>query len=930
MKKMRRLISLVMAVTLMAGTIMPVMAEEANEVGVGESDFRMPKSIDIVERDQKKANVHLFKFKDGFYYYDANVSKENLARKVQLYYETLTTATDFKGYDKMGMNNLRMDHTTGVLDQWLDVGLAVMGNSELYRYPSPVDPAKGYDYDFSLNYGDSLKQLENRLVDSINRRKDRNELEIGGKSLGDETKEQLAIGKMIVYKPKGKSSVCNTALGVYAYNFRVTPLLNDDYIKWAGNNKKSKITNNVIEKETVSTGVANHTPIEVRNDQWLQFSKAQSQTKGDNGSFSHSYTESLKVNMKGKVSDIIEIGGEIGFSATQAFSKGWSKSESTTYSDAKNTTQSVTLPGYTGVNMKQTTGKGSYEIDLDTPMTLSYDLKIVYYGEANLGRVTKYPRVLATYEANKNRESVDAQTDLFQRVYKGKENQGLRYLTDQYGKNKYPYNTEDTINRVARFVPYFTAEKTENKGSIDDTVMTTCGFIPLHPLKSVDTVKDKHDTEIKKGSQIYLRDIELAGYLDKQYSDGKGGNARYATFNKKQGHWEIANGSDKVRIETDSQKNQILTGLKEGTAEIKYVIDENCYNSAEDHAKFTKNSDLESTATYRIKINNSRRASATLYDLKVLTQNTEPQAEAAVPWSEAAEDGMILGSTEADAPAINAIQVNSQNPELVDIACTTEMTSGQALMTAASGEAAGDETRQDAIEAFALQNLKGDDDLSDICYRAYVQGEGWTNWARNGELAGSHGYGKAITAVQVALVGNYESAPVDGTEGEDAYLVAPGYGQINYSADGVTAKDGEVLGDPDSDTLLGDITVAADPAKSDLGITLEREGTEKTEAIAMSLSGDKAAEYDLYYRVNSENAGWMNWAKNGEKAGSKDLDRGIKALQIILVKKGETLDQAQYSYDTVASYEVKQPDDAQVPAGMFSDSEAQAPETTTD
>ena len=209
-----------------------------------------------------------------------------------------------------------------------------------------------------------------------------------------------------------------------------------------------------------------------------------------------------------------------------------------------------------------------------------------------------------------------------------------------------------------------------------------------------------------------------------------------------------------------------------------------------------------------------------------------------------------------------------------------------------------------------------------------MQGEGWTNWARNGELAGSHGYGKAITAVQVALVGNYESAPVDGTEGEAAYLVAPGYGQINYSADGVAAKDGEVLGDSDSDALLGDITVAADPAKSDLGVTLEREGTEKTEAIAMSLSGDKAAEYDLYYRVNSENAGWMNWAKNGEKAGSKDLDRGIKAVQIILVKKGETLDQTQYSYDTVATYEERQPDDAQAPVDVSSESEVQAPETT--
>lgn len=920
MKKVHRLISFVMAITLMAGTIMPVMAEEANEAGAEEAGFRMPTSINILG-DRHKRNVNMFKFKDGFYYYDANLINKNIGDKEGIYKELLKTSSRFIGYDEEAMGRVG-----GVfIDKWADVGIAAMENTGIDH--KNIDPSKGYGImQVGMVFGKSLKTLED---EAVNRSNNLNSLKIENKALQNEEKSQDAIGMIYGYRsgyrPKGDGSLYSI-LGVYLYNFRVTPVLNDDYIKWAGNNNKAKFINNVKEDQTTSTGVANHTPIEVRNDQWVQIQKAQSQTKADNGSFTHSYTESLKVSGEAGIKDWLKLSTEIGFSATQAFSSGWSKSESTTYTDTKNTTQSVTLPGYTGVTMKQTKGIGGYEIDLDTPLALSYDVKLVYYGNEKTG--TKNSRVLATYEGDRYRDSTDAQSDLFQRVYKGKENQGLRYLTDKNGKNQYAYNTEDAINRVARFVPYFTAEKTVNKGSVNDTSMTTGGFIPLHPLKSVDTVKNKHDTEIKKGSQIYLRDIELAGYLDKQYSDGKSGNARYATFNSRQGHWEITSGSDKVRIETDGQKNQILTGLKEGTAEIKYVIDEDCYNSSENRGKYAKNSDLESTATYRIKVSKSRKASATLYDLKVLTQNAEPQAEASVSWSEAAKDGMILGSTEEGAAPINAIQINSQNPDLVDVTCTTEMTSGQELVTTASGEIAGDESRQDAIEAFALQNLKGDDDLSDICYRAYVQGEGWTNWARNGELAGSHGYGKAITAVQVALVGNYESAPIDGSEGEDAYLVAPGYGQINYNADGVTAKDGEVLGDPDSDTLLGDVSVTADLAKTDLGVTLEKEGTEKPEAIAMNLSGNKAAEYDLYYRVNSENIGWMNWAKNGEKAGSNDLDRGIKAVQIILVKKGETLDQTQYSYDTVATYEARQPDDAQAPVDVSSESEVQAPETT--
>ncbi|WP_195270259.1 hypothetical protein [Eubacterium sp. 1001713B170207_170306_E7] len=907
MKKTNRLISLVMAIALMAGTMMPVMAEEAGEAGL-EASFRMPTSIEI-HGDRYKSNVHLFEYKDGVYYYDANLIKKNISDAKGIYNELIKTLSCFKGYDGEAMGR----GSPSVISQWADVGIAAMENSGIDH--KDVEPSKGYGIIYAEGLsGESLRDLENKAVECINGHP---VLKVEKKALENETKRQHSIGAIYNYEPIDGPEKRRSVLGVYLYNFRVTPVLNDDYIGWARDHDKAVFTNNIKEDQKTSTGAVNHTPIEVRNDQWVQIQKAQSHTKEDNGSFSHSYTESTKVSVEAGFDDWLKITSELGFTATQAFSSGWSESNSTTYSEAKNTTQSVTLPGYTGVTMKQSNTDGTYKIGMDTPLALSYDVKLVYYGNDKTG--TSVPKVLATYEGNRYRGSTDAQSDLFQRVYNGKENQGLRYLTDKAGKNQYAYNAEDTVNRVARFVPYFTAEETESNGSIKDTIMETCGFIPLHPLKSVDTVKNSHETEIKKGSQIYLRDIELAGYLNKQYSDGKGGTAKYATFNARQGHWEIVSGGDRVKIETDSQKNQILTGLKEGTAEIKYVIDEDCYNSAEDHMKFAKNSELESTASYRIKVNSSRKASATLYDLKALTQTAEPMAEAATPWSETAKDGVILGSTEEGAPAINAIQINSQNPDLVDIACTTEMTSGQEMMTTASGEVAGDENRQEAIEAFALHNLKGEDDQSDICYRAYVQGEGWTNWARNGELAGSHGYGKAITAVQTALVGNYESAPADGSEAQDAYLVAPGYGQVNYSADGTAAKDGEVLGDPDSDALLGDVTVSTDPAKADLEVTLEKEGIEKTEAVAMNLAGHKADAYDLYYRVNSENTGWMSWAKNGEKAGSKDLGRGIKAIQIILVKKGETLDQNKYSYDTVAAYEEKQPDDAQAPADMFSD-----------
>ena len=45
--------------------------------------------------------------------------------------------------------------------------------------------------------------------------------------------------------------------------------------------------------------------------------------------------------------------------------------------------------------------------------------------------------------------------------------------------------------------------------------------------------------------------------------------------------------------------------------------------------------------------------------------------------------------------------------------------------------------------------------------------------------------------------------------------------------------------------------------------------------------------YDIYYRVHVGNIGWLDWAKNGETAGTEGYSKQIEAIQIELVKKGE-------------------------------------------
>ena len=59
------------------------------------------------------------------------------------------------------------------------------------------------------------------------------------------------------------------------------------------------------------------------------------------------------------------------------------------------------------------------------------------------------------------------------------------------------------------------------------------------------------------------------------------------------------------------------------------------------------------------------------------------------------------------------------------------------------------------------------------------------------------------------------------------------------------------------------------------------------EAIRIKLKGEIADRYDLYYRVYVKDYGWLDWAMNGEVAGTVNKSMSVAAIQIKFVKKGE-------------------------------------------
>ena len=57
------------------------------------------------------------------------------------------------------------------------------------------------------------------------------------------------------------------------------------------------------------------------------------------------------------------------------------------------------------------------------------------------------------------------------------------------------------------------------------------------------------------------------------------------------------------------------------------------------------------------------------------------------------------------------------------------------------------------------------------------------------------------------------------------------------------------------------------------------------EGIEIELTGADAALFDVYYQVHAQNVGWMNLAKNGERAGTAGFGRRLEGIRIQVVPK---------------------------------------------
>lgn len=160
------------------------------------------------------------------------------------------------------------------------------------------------------------------------------------------------------------------------------------------------------------------------------------------------------------------------------------------------------------------------------------------------------------------------------------------------------------------------------------------------------------------------------------------------------------------------------------------------------------------------------------------------------------------------------------------------------------------ETSQ-VINFYYKKNVEPTVKTPSVLYKSHVQSIGWQNYVKDGEESGSSGQSKRLEAVQIKLENNELTGKIE----YRTHIQSSGWESTFKADDAVSGSTGSA---------------------------------KRLEAIQVKLTGEVSKYFDVYYRVNVQGYGWLDWAKNGESAGTEGLAYRMESLQIRLIKKDST------------------------------------------
>ena len=259
-----------------------------------------------------------------------------------------------------------------------------------------------------------------------------------------------------------------------------------------------------------------------------------------------------------------------------------------------------------------------------------------------------------------------------------------------------------------------------------------------------------------------------------------------------------------------------------------------------------------------------------------------------------------IAGTTGQSKAIEALELKVADSPGGEVQCSAHVANvGWQDFTSAT---AGTTGRGLQTEAFKIRLTGALAENYDVYYRVHIQNQGWLGWAKNGEVAGSTGAGLRVEAIEVKLL--IKGSILPGSTANHQYIPAPSVSVQAHVANigwqgfttGVAGTSGrslaiEALNFSVANNPGGSIQCSAHVANIGWqGFTSGMAGTTgrglRMEAVKVRLTGTLADKYDVYYRVHSQDYGWLGWAKNGEAAGTEGYSKRAEAIEVRLVTKG--------------------------------------------
>ncbi len=415
-------------------------------------------------------------------------------------------------------------------------------------------------------------------------------------TLSDSDKAQTVFYNLLsAHKSTGNNKVGHyEAVAIVFSDFSLTTILPED----DGNVYETVNSEPVIGSRVYASNVKNVTGVQVTAQQEIKNSSIVSATSEINGSKEYGFEESISVGYSNDIA--FGLGGnisvEVGFTASQVIKSGWSNSESQSEETSSIYNVSVVLPAHTNVMMKQSTETSTITTHYNCPVALNFAVTIVEYGlDIDDNDADPVSNTLATFGGN-------ARTDLHKRAVIEKD------LTDPQGifwpmLYAFDSNTESIVtNILTKTVPMSTAGA---KFTVDISTINSevAGLSPIYAISDIAVADGTREYALKTGDYLFVDNIPLKA-TNRQSTE-------YYGFNQKNGHWVLLdeNGAEIAAtpiatLNTDpvSGYTRLTAGNKSGTVYLKYLIDEDCYSTAEKPDVFTKNEDLDSTAIVAVAV----------------------------------------------------------------------------------------------------------------------------------------------------------------------------------------------------------------------------------------------------------------------------------------------------------------------------------------